>query len=87
MAATEILTLKTLAERWMISEHRCKKVVKSMGVPFIPLSPGELSIRWGEVRFRLDQVEEWEIGASREFDESDPGARPVRQPAIVDEWS
>jgi hypothetical protein len=86
MAATEILTLKTLAERWMISEHRCKKVVKSMGVPFIPLSPGELSIRWGEARFRLDLVERWEEESSREFGDAGEG-KPARQPAIADKWS
>ncbi len=56
----DLLTLTELAERWRVPIATAKAIVRRKAVPFIRLSPSNLRVVWGSVRFDSEVIKAWE---------------------------
>ncbi len=56
----DLLTLAELAERWRVTIAAAKAIVRRKAVPFIRLSPSDLRVVWGSVRFDPEVIRAWE---------------------------
>jgi predicted site-specific integrase-resolvase len=68
----ELLTIEDVAARWGVEIWTARRRVKNGKVPFLSLSSRSMQINWGNVRFPLETLVEWERANTVAYEEQAP---------------